>query len=388
MKGPKAGFQRQRWIYKSAHAPGREQIRELWAPILFGGLAAACGDSSTEESSLFPSSKMHQMVQKGLHSLGVWGIELLLELMQVSMSITSQEETMAQEVPNSRALANRLLNFGQFAWWGTALIVVLLSVLYFSVLGRLVTMWWQDSDTSHGFLVPPFAAYLVWTNRDRIRAARIEPSWAGVAVIAFGLAMLILGQYGAELFLSRVSFVVVLTGITLCFGGWQLLRELRFSLLVLLLAIPLPNIIYNELTFPLQILASKAASALLPIFGVPVLREGNVIVLPAMRLEVAEACSGIRSLISLFTLAIFYGYFLEKSVLRRTLLALSSIPIAIGANAIRILGTGLCVQYWDPDKAMGFFHEFSGWVVFVVSLCCLFAVHKAMTLFSPRRVSA
>jgi exosortase len=154
------------------------------------------------------------------------------------------------------------------------------------------------------------------------------------------------------------------------------------------LAIPLPNIIYNELTFPLQILASKAASALLPIFGVPVLREGNVIVLPAMRLEVAEACSGIRSLISLFTLAIFYGYFLEKSVLRRTLLALSSIPIAIGANAIRILGTGLCVQYWDPDKAMGFFHEFSGWVVFVVSLCCLFAVHKAMTLFSPRRVSA
>jgi exosortase len=200
--------------------------------------------------------------------------------------------------------------------------------------------------------------------------------------------MLILGEYGAELFISRTSVVIVLAGITVCFGGWELLRELRFSLLVLLLAIPLPAIIYNQITFPLQIWASKAASAILPWFGVPVLREGNVIELPMIRLEVAEACSGIRSLISLFTLAIFYGYFLDKSVVRRTILAISSIPIAIGANAVRIVGTGLCVQYWDPDKAMGFFHEFSGFVVFLVSLCCLFAVHKALTLFSGKRVAA
>jgi exosortase len=295
---------------------------------------------------------------------------------------------MAQEVAESRAFGSRLLGVGPSVLWGAALVGVLLAALYFSVLGRLVTEWWHDSDTSHGFLVPPFAAYLAWTNRERIRTAKIQPSWVGVAVIAFGLAMLILGQYGAELFLSRVSLVVVLTGIVLTFGGGQMLRELRFSLLVLLLAIPLPAIIYNQITFPLQILASKAASALLPLFGVPVLREGNVIELPAMRLEVAEACSGIRSLISLFTLAIFYGYFLDKSVVRRTILALSSIPIAIGANAIRIVGTGLCVQYWDPDKAMGFFHEFSGWVVFLVSLCCLFAVHKAISLFSPKRVAA
>ncbi len=295
---------------------------------------------------------------------------------------------MAEAIDNSRALPNRLHDFSKAAAWGTALIVVLLAALYFSVLGRLFVEWWHDPDTSHGFLVPPFAAYLAWTNRDRIRAARIQPSWVGVAIIAFGLAMLILGQYGAELFLSRVSLVVLLTGLTVCFGGWQLLKELRFSILVLLLAIPLPNIIYNQITFPLQILASKAASALLPLFGVPVLREGNVIVLPAMRLEVAEACSGIRSLISLFTLAIFYGYFLDKSVVRRTLLALSSLPIAIGANAVRILGTGLCVQYWDPDKAMGFFHEFSGWVVFLVSLCCLFLVHNLIVLLSPKRVTA
>ena len=295
---------------------------------------------------------------------------------------------MAQEVDPSKAFATRLLDVGKIGIWGAMLVGVLLSALYFRVLGRLVTEWWHDPDTSHGFLVPPFAAYLAWTNRARIRAVKIQPSWAGVAVIAFGLAMLVLGEYGAELFVSRVSLVIVMAGLTLCFGGPHVLRELRFSLLVLLLAIPLPAIIYNQVTFPLQILASKTASDLLPLFGVPVLREGNVIVLPMMRLEVAEACSGIRSLISLFTLAIFYGYFLEKSVLRRTLLALSSIPIAIGANAVRILGTGLCVQYWDPDKAMGFFHEFSGFVVFLVSLGCLFGVHKALTLFSPKRGTA
>jgi len=295
---------------------------------------------------------------------------------------------MAQGVAHSGALGRGLLEIAPLTLWGGVLIGVLLSALYFRVAGRLVTEWWHDPDTSHGFLVPPFAAYLAWTNRDKIRAAKVEPSWVGVALIAFGLVMLILGEYGAELFISRVSLVVVLTGITLCFGGWHVLKELRFSLLVLLLAVPLPAIIYNQITFPLQILASKAASAILPIFGVPVLREGNVIVLPAMRLEVAEACSGIRSLVSLFTLAVFYGYFLDKSVMRRTILALSSIPIAIGANAIRIVGTGLCVQYWDPDKAMGFFHEFSGWVVFLVSLSCLYAVHKAITLISPRRVIA
>jgi exosortase len=308
-------------------------------------------------------------------------------LTQVSMATTPHQESMAPRVDLTKNSWNRLLGVNDAVLWGSVLIGVLLSALYFRILGRLVTEWWHDSDTSHGFLVPPFAAYLAWTNRDRIRAAKIEPSWVGAAVIAFGLAMLILGEFGAELFLSRLSLVVVLTGITLCFGGWHLLKELRFSLLVLVLAIPLPAIIYNQITFPLQILASKAASAILPMFNVPVYREGNVIDLPMMRLEVAEACSGIRSLISLFTLAIFYGYFLDKSVVRRTLLALSSIPIAIGANAIRIVGTGLCVQYWDPDKAMGFFHEFSGWVVFLVSLSCLFAVHKALCLFSPKRVS-
>jgi exosortase len=203
--------------------------------------------------------------------------------------------------------------------------------------------------------------------------------------MALGLVVLVLGVYGSELFLSRISLLILLAGLVLGFGGPRFLKELRFPLLVLLLAIPLPAIIFNQITFPLQILASKLASALLPLFGVPVLREGNVIHLPVMNLEVAEACSGIRSLMSLFTLAVFYGYFLENSRLRRVLIVLASIPIAIAANAVRILGTGLCVQYWDPDKALGFFHEFSGWVIFLVSITCLYIVHQMMSLFPVKR---
>lgn len=270
----------------------------------------------------------------------------------------------------------RSVNF----FWGCVLIGALLAAIYSGIVEKLVTDWWRIPDFSHGFLVPIFSGYLIWTKRKALRETAVSPSWGGVAVVITGLLVLFLGVYGAEIFLSRISLLILLAGLVLCFGGQQMLKELRFPLLVLLLAVPIPAILFTQITFPLQLLASKLAAVLLPLFGVPVLREGNVIQLPTMSLEVAEACSGIRSLMSLFTLAIFYGYFLEKSISRRTLLALASIPIAIAANAVRILGTGLCVQYWDPDKAQGFFHEFSGWVMFLVSLACLFIVHRAMCL--------
>jgi len=268
---------------------------------------------------------------------------------------------------------------------GWAAIGLLVAAAYYHVLGKLVTDWWQIPDFSHGFLVPFFSGYLVWHKRAILRATKIAPAWSGMGVMALGLGVLILGVYGSELFLSRVSLLILLAGLVLCFGGWQLLRQLRFALLVLLLAIPLPAIVYNQITFPLQILASQLASALLPLFGVPVLREGNIIKLPVMDLEVAEACSGIRSLMSLFTLSVFYGYFMENSRWRQVVVVLASIPIAIAANAVRILGAGLCVQYWNPEMAQGFLHEFSGWVIFLVSLACLYVVHRALHLFPIRR---
>ncbi len=277
----------------------------------------------------------------------------------------------AQAAPNT---GDAWRPYGRNLLWGALLIGGLVAAAYLRVLAKLVSDWWEFPDFSHGFLVPPFAAYVLWRKRAVLANIRIAPAWTGVALVTFGLMVLLLGVYGAELFLSRISLVIVLAGLVLAFGGSQMLKETRFALFVLLLAIPIPAIIYTQITFPLQILASKLASALLPLFGVPVLREGNVIQLPALSLEVAEACSGIRSLMSLLTLAIFYGYFMERATWRRFALAFASVPIAIAANAVRLLGTGLSVQYWDPDKAMGFFHEFSGWVMFLVSLTCLIAV--------------
>lgn len=272
--------------------------------------------------------------------------------------------------------------------WGALLIATLLAAAYLRVLQKLVLDWWQFPDFSHGFLVPPFAAYVLWRKRERLLRTSISPTWSGVVLVAFGLLVLLVGIYGSELFLSRISLVLVLAGLVLGFGGSKLLAETRFALLILLLAIPIPAIVYSQITLPLQMLASKLASALLPLFGVPVLRDGNVIQLPVMTLEVAEACSGIRSLMSLLTLSIFYGYFLDRSMWQRAVLAIFSVPIAIAANAVRILGTGLCVQYWDPDKATGFFHEFSGWVMFLVSLVCLVAVDRALCFFPIKRRQA
>jgi exosortase len=271
----------------------------------------------------------------------------------------------------------------RFAWLPSASIALLLVVLYYRVAVKLVYDWSTIPDYSHGFLVPFFAAFLIWDKRKTLSATPIRQTWAGIPLIVFSIAVLILGVYGVELFTSRMSFLFLTTGLIWTFFGWAMVLALRFPLLVLLLAIPFPAIIFNQITFPLQLLASRIASDILPLLGVPTLHEGNVIELPVMKLEVAEACSGIRSLMSLFTLAVFYGYFLERTTKRRVILALASIPIAVTANVARIVGTGLCVQYWDPDKALGFFHEFSGWVMFVISLACLYLVHRAMRLISP-----
>lgn len=268
-------------------------------------------------------------------------------------------------------------------WIPFSIVAVLLCLLYYRVAIKLVYDWYTIPDYSHGFLVPFFAAFLIWDKRKTLSAIPVRQTWSGIVLVIFSIAVLILGVYGVELFTARMSFVLLLTGLVWTFFGWAMVKALRFPLLVLVLAIPFPAIVFNHITFPLQLMASRIASDILPVLGVPTLHEGNVIELPVMKLEVAEACSGIRSLMSLFTLAIFYGYFLEKTTKRRVILALASIPIAVAANVVRIVGTGLCVQYWDPDKALGFFHEFSGWVMFVVSLACLFLVHRAMRLISP-----
>jgi exosortase len=271
------------------------------------------------------------------------------------------------------------------AAWRGSLLLALTAWLYGPILGRLVSQWWSDPNFSHGFFVPAFTAYVVWQDWAHLRAIVPAPSNWGLPVILLSLFTLIVGVFGAELFVSRMSLLLLIAGIIIFLRGWATLHAVLFPLLFLVLMVPIPAIVFSQITFPLQILASKLSAWLLPLLGVPVLREGNVINLPAMPLEVAEACSGIRSLLSLTTLAIMYGFLLEKKIGIRILLGLASIPIAVAANGLRIVGTGLLVQYWDPDKAEGFFHAFSGWLIFVVSLVMLFVFHRFLGLLERNR---
>lgn len=266
--------------------------------------------------------------------------------------------------------------------WHALALIALTGYLYFHILVHLAAQWATDPNFSHGFFVPAFSLFLLWQNRSTLSKVPTAPSFWGLPILFLAVAVLLLGVLGAELFLSRVSLLLLIAGLVVFFRGWGFLRAVLFPLCFLLLMIPIPVIVFNQITFPLQILASKVAAATLPLAGVPVLREGNVINLPAMPLEVAEACSGIRSLLSLTTLAIIYGYLMERRIWVRVVLALASIPIAVAANSFRIVGTGLLVQYWDPDKAQGFFHEFSGWLVFVVSLLMLYLLHQLFRLHS------
>ncbi len=268
-------------------------------------------------------------------------------------------------------------------YWQLGVLAILTGWAYWATLSRLVSQWVHDPNFSHGFFVPLFAVFIVWQDRHRLARFTPHPSWLGLGFVGLGLAVLIVGQMGAELFLARSSLLLLLAGVVILLLGWEVFRELLFPWAFLLLMVPIPAIVFNQITFPLQLLASKVAAAALPVFGVPCFRDGNVINLSTMALEVAEACSGIRSLMSLITLAIIYGYLTDKRSWVRWALALASVPIAVVANSVRIIGTGLLVQYWDADKAEGYFHASWGWIIFVISLLLLYGAHAAIRLIWP-----
>ncbi len=267
--------------------------------------------------------------------------------------------------------------------WQVIILALLTAWLYATILGRLVMQWvgpHHDPNFEHGIFVPLFALFVVWQRRGELKVIPANPSWAGLPLVSLSLLTLVVGNWGAENFLSRVSFLILIAGLIILFRGWAFFRAVLFPWSVLILMIPIPSIVIQQVTFPLQLLASKLATGMLQLFGVPVLRQGNMIVLAAMPLDVAEACSGIRSLLTLVTLAIIYGYLMETRNWVRVVLACCAVPIAVVANSFRVFGTGMLVQFWDPDKAEGFFHTFQGLLIFVVALMMLLAVHRLICL--------
>ena len=243
--------------------------------------------------------------------------------------------------------------------------------IYGKVLVELVLEWWQNPDYSHGLLVPFAIAYLVYEKRNTFNSMPVRPSWFGLVLIVASQLINLVGFLGAEYFLQRSSFVLLLAGFILFFGGWQHLRECVFMLLLLELAIPLPVLIFNIVALPLQLIASSWAESFLRVCQIPVLREGNLLVLAQQTLNVTEACSGIRSLMSLITLGLMLAYFLPFRWMVRVAFVLTTIPIAIIANAFRVGGTGLLATYFGEKAAQGFFHTFSGWLVFVFAFVVL-----------------
>jgi exosortase len=262
------------------------------------------------------------------------------------------------------------LPWGKIAWFG-----LLMIVCYAPVLRAMVAQWGSDPDMGHGFFVPVIAAYIVWQKRNELAAIKSQPNWWGLAVVMLGAVQLIVGVLGVELFLSRTSFVIVLIGAVWLLGGDLILKKLAFPLFLLFFMVPIDAVIYNQITFPLQLLASRLADGALTLVSVPVLREGNILELPNQRLSVVEACSGIRSLLSLTFLSLVYGYFFEKKTWIRVVLFLSTVPIAIVANSSRVTITGILTQV-KPDAAEGFFHEAEGWVIFMVALGILVLFHQ------------
>lgn len=266
------------------------------------------------------------------------------------------------------------------------LVSALVLLCYAPAVVSLVRDWSIDADMGHGFFVPVVVGYIVWLERENLRATPLSADWRGLLLVGLGAMESLVGTIGVEMFVARFALIVTLTGVVWTFCGTVWLRKLAFPLLLLCFMVPLPALVMNSITLPLQMVASEMAAAALTVLGVPVLREGNILQLPSGPLSVVEACSGIRSLLSLTFLSLVYGYFFERTRGGRLLLLLATVPIALVANAGRITVTGL-ISLVRPEWAQGFFHESTGWVIFMIALGILLGFHR-MLLWGARHFRA
>ena len=293
--------------------------------------------------------------------------------------------------------------------WRTIAVLIAISFTYAAVLAKLSRDWWFDENYSHGLLIPFIIGYILWSQRDKLAKAETRPSFfLGGGLILLALFALWTGVAGAELYTQRMSLVLLIIGIVVYFWGPRFVQWIMVPLALLILAIPIPAIIFNKIAFPLQLFASRCAVWSMSMLGIPVLRQGNVIELKPLnsfdtrKLEVVEACSGIRSLMTLVTLAVVFAYFTHPDseggpgkggrfgflrsygFWRSSILVISAVPIAILTNAGRVSGTGILSHYYGTQVADGFFHSFSGWAIYVVAFLLLFGVGFILDRFKPR----
>lgn len=267
-----------------------------------------------------------------------------------------------------------------FLWMQFSIMILLLVFSYWEPIQNMAEQWIHNDDFSHGLLIIPISVFLVWEKRKLLTLDRMGTDWRALPLLFAAIAIYAIGELGAELFTVRMSLIIFFIGALWLLFGLHLIKTLRFPLIFLFLMLPLPGLVYRNLTFPLQIISSKWSVAFLNMIGVLAYREGNVIDLGFSQLQVVEACNGLRFILPLFTIGVLFAFWKKKSLWKRISLISITIPIAILANIFRISGTGVLSNYFGKDAAEGFFHSFSGWVVFMASFLIFFAFNKLIDL--------
>lgn len=264
----------------------------------------------------------------------------------------------------------------------------LVVIMYAPVLSSMARQWWDDPNYGHGLLVPVFVAYILWRERTRWRTVSVRASNYGLPIMLLALGLLILGMLGAELFTARVSLLILISGIIVFLAGWQVLRSIAFPIGYLFFMIPLPALVYYQLTFPLQLWASRLGAHGLVILGVHTVREGNLLILPNATLEVVEACSGVRSLLSLLAAVVAYGYLAEHRMWKRCLLVVLAIPIVILSNGLRLVATGVLSFVFGPEVDSGPVHAVLGLAFFVLAFLSILLSHSLLRHLTNQRIPA
>lgn len=252
--------------------------------------------------------------------------------------------------------------------------LLLLGVLYSQTVASMVLKWYRDPNYSHGFIVPLVSGYALYRKAGTLKDTAACPENRGLLLVVLGLFVFTAARLGAESFTMGVSLLIVLAGLVISLFGREVFRAAAFSIGYLVMLIPLPYTLYDSVAFPLKLLVTRGAVAFLKGIGVVVWREGNIIMFPNSVFEVADACSGIRSLMSLIALSAALAYFFHDTLPRRLAVVLSAIPIALFANWTRVVVTGILAQYRGARAAEGFFHDFAGVAVFGIATAMLIAV--------------
>jgi len=263
------------------------------------------------------------------------------------------------------------------------LLSVALLWLYWPILSKLFLSLAESEDFSYGLLLPLVSGYIVYLKWPQLRRQSWQPSWMGLLIIAAGICLYVLGELAAEEYTIRFSFIVVLAGSLFLAGGWNLVRLLSFPLILLVLMLPLPELVTYKLTLPLQLISSRLAAGILQTLGVPVLRQGNIIDLGVRQLQIVAACSGLRYILALLALGLIYCYFFQRRPWKVAVLLLALIPAAILVNALRV-----AVMALFPALLEGFWHGFSGWLIFLLCFAFLGLINWTLNRLQPEDAPA